>query len=255
MPTFMIFKQGREVKRIRGADPKALDAAVKSLAAEAAKAGESGGGEGGSSGGAGVGWTAFAAPKGYPNVTDQVDVRGLDFLNLDSETGEKKVVFDSSKPSSLGAKGKAAEGEKKDWVESDTDEQLMLFLPFQMTLKLHSLHITSLPSSDSDDGEVAMRPKSIRLYTNQSTILGFDEAEDAQAVQSFELKTSDWDESTGTAKLELRFVKFQNISSLVIFVADSEGDGEKTRIDRIRFFGETGVKTEAGKIEKVGGDE
>ena len=254
MPTFMIFKQGREVKRIRGADPKALDAAVKSLAAEAAKAGESGVGEGGSSSGSG-GWIAFAAPKGYPDVTDQVDVRGLDFLNLDSETGEKKVVFDSSKPSSLDAKGKGTEGDRKDWVESDTDEQLMLFLPFQMTLKLHSLHITSLPPSDSDDGEVAMRPKTIRLYTNQSTILGFDEAEDAQAVQSFELKASDWDEKTGTAKLDLRFVKFQNISSLVIFVADGEGDGEKTRIDRIRFFGETGVKTEAGKIEKVGGDE
>ena len=35
MPTFMIFKSGRESKRIKGADIKALDAAVKQLAQEA----------------------------------------------------------------------------------------------------------------------------------------------------------------------------------------------------------------------------
>ncbi|KAF7845637.1 hypothetical protein BT93_L1490, partial [Corymbia citriodora subsp. variegata] len=40
MPTFMIFKNGKESKRVRGANPKELDAAVKSLAAEASAAGE-----------------------------------------------------------------------------------------------------------------------------------------------------------------------------------------------------------------------
>ena len=70
--------------------------------------------------------------------------------------------------------------------------------------------------------------------------------------RDFELSEGDWDAKTGTAKLELRFVKFQNISSLVLFIADGEGDGEKTRIDRVRLFGETGVKKDLGKLEKVG---
>ena len=256
MPTFMIFKAGREIKRIRGADPKALDQAVKQLAQEAAKAGdeESSAAGGSSSGGS---WSAFAAPRGYMDVTDSVDVLGLDFLNLDGEAGDKRTIFDGSKPSSLDAKGKpAAAGGKKDWIESDTDEQLMLFIPFQSTLKLHSLHITSIPSSSSDeDDEAPMRPKTLHLFTNRSTVLGFDEADDTPATQKLELKESDWDAKTGTAKVELRFVKFQNISSIVIFVADGDGDGEKTRIDRIRLFGESGEKRAMGKLEKVGDEQ
>ena len=254
MPTFMIFKAGRETKRIKGAEPKALDAAVKQLAQEAASAGD-GGGEAGSSG-SGGGWAAFSPPRGYSDATGSIDLLGLDFLNLDGERGDKRAVFDGGKLSSLGAKGKAAESSTKDWIESDTDEQLMLFIPFQSTLKLHSLHITSIipPESDADE-ESAMRPKTIHLYTNRSTVLGFDEADDTPATQTFTLKETDWDANTSTAKLELRFVKFQNISSLVIFVADGDGDSEKTRIDRIRLFGETGEKRAMGKLEKVGDGE
>ena len=252
MPTFMIFKAGRETKRIRGADPKALNEAVKQLAQEAAKAGDDSSAAGSSSGGK---WAAFSAPRGYADVTDSVDLLGLDFLNLDGEAGDKRTLFDSSKPSSLDAKGKALSGGKKDWIESDTDEQLMLFIPFQSTIKLQSLHITSIPSSSEDDDEAPMRPKTIQFFTNRSTVLGFDEAEDTPATQKLELKDSDWDQKTGTAKVELRFVKFQNISSLVIFVADGEGDGEKTRIDRIRLFGETGETRKMGKLEKIGDEQ
>ncbi|KXS94477.1 hypothetical protein AC578_1712 [Pseudocercospora eumusae] len=247
MPTFIIFKAGRETKRIKGADPKGLDAAVKQLAQEASSA-DAGGDVGeGSSGGAG-GWTGAAAPRGYGEVTEQVEIKGLDFLNLDGEAGDKRVIFDPSKPSALDAKGKSSEG-KKDYIESDTDEQLMLYIPFQSTLKLHSLQITSIP------GEESMRPRTIHLYSNRSHVLGFDEAEDTPATQTIELEESSWDSKTHTAKVELRFVKFQNISSITIFVVDGEGDAEKTRIDRIRLFGESGEKRAMGKLEKIGDEQ
>ena len=250
MPTFLIFKGGRETNRIRGANPKALDAAVKSLAAEAAKVGEdAGNGEGAS--GSGIGWSAFAAPRGYVDVTSDIEIKGLDFLNMDGEKGGNRSVFEDSKPSALSS----GNSSKKDWIESDTDEQLMLFIPFQSTLKLHTLHVTSIPSSSEDDDEAAMRPRTLHLYTNRSTVLGFEEAEETAATQKIELKPSDWDAKTGTAKVELRFVKFQNISSLVIFISDGEGDGEKTRIDRIRLFGESGTKRDMGKLEKIGDEQ
>lgn len=251
IPTFLVFKAGRETKRIQGANPKALDAAVKQLAQEAANAGD--GDSAAASSSSGGPWAAFSAPKGYSDVTDSIDVLGLDFLNLDSEAGDKRAIFSSSKPSSLNAKGRAAAEAKKDWIESDTDEQLMLFIPFQSTLKLHSLHITSIPQPDAD--EPPMRPKTLHIFTNRSTVLGFDEADDTPATQKLELKESDWDEKSATAKVELRFVKFQNISSLVLFVVDGEGDGEKTRIDRVRLYGETGEKRSMGKLEKVGDEQ
>lgn len=250
MPTFLIFKGGRETKRIKGADPKGLDAAVKQLAQEAASSDEGGAGssEPGSSGGR---WTGAAAPRGYSEVTEQVEIQGLDFLNLDGSAGDKRAVFTSEKPSSLDGKGKASESSKKDWIESDTDEQLMLFMPFQSTLKLHSIHITSVPAGSED----VMRPKTLHLYSNRSHVLGFDEAEDTPETQKIEIQDSQWDEKTQTAKVELRFVKFQNISSLTIFVVDGDGDAEKTRIDRIRLFGESGEKRAMGKLEKIGDEQ
>ncbi|KAK3112331.1 Thioredoxin-like protein 1 [Teratosphaeriaceae sp. CCFEE 6253] len=255
LPTFIIFKAGREVKRIRGADVKGLNEAVKTLAAEAGKADEEGAAAGGSSSAGSVGedgvWMGAPAPKNYPEVTSAVDLKGLDFLNLDSEAGGARAVFDTAKPSSL-RKVAAKEG-RPDWIVSDTDEQLMLFIPFQATIKLHSLHLTSLPPADDSD---VSRPKTLRLYTNTPHVVGFDEADDTPCAQTITLSPSDWDAATGTAKVELRFVKFQNISSLVIFVVDGEsGEAETTRVDRVRLFGETGEKRAMGKLEKVGDEQ
>ncbi|CAK3850344.1 Thioredoxin 1 [Lecanosticta acicola] len=251
MPTFLIFKGGRETKRIKGADPKGLDSAVKQLAQEASQMEDAGGVAESSGSGNGARWTGAAAPRSYGDITDQVDVLGLDFLNLDGEAGDKRTVFEGSKPSTLDAKGKGAAASKKDWIESDTDEQLMLYIPFQSTLKLHSVHITSIPG----DSEDVMRPKTLHLYTNRSHVLGFDEADDTPATQTIEIKESDWDSKTQTAKVELRFVKFQNISSVTVFVADGDGDAEKTRIDRLRLFGESGEKRAMGKLEKIGDEQ
>ncbi|KAF1824581.1 thioredoxin [Dissoconium aciculare CBS 342.82] len=254
LPTFVIFKAGRETKRITGADPKGLDAAVKQLAREAGEADASGAGASSSSG-SGERWLGAAAPRAYGDITEQVEIQGLDFLNVDSQAGAKRVLFANEKPSSLkDSKGKskaASEGEAKDWIESDTDEQLMLFMPFQASIKLHTIHLTSVPV---DDDEIT-RPKTVRLYSNRSHVLGFDEAEDTAATQVIEIQESDWDATTHTAKLELRYVKFQNISSLVMFVEDGDGDGEKTRLDRIRLFGETGEKRAMGKLEKIGDEQ
>lgn len=255
MPTFMVFKSGRESKRIRGADMKALDQAVKQIAQESAQAAHDQEEGASAAAASGAGWMGAGLPRGYGDVTDAVDQLNLDFLNLDSEAGGARAIFETSKPSSLGAKGKAAEGAKKDWIESDTDEQMMLFMPFQSTLKLHTLHITSLPPSDGDDDETPGRPRTLQLYTNRSHTLGFDEADGEPATQKIELSEDSWDKETGTAKVELRFVKFQNISSLVIFVVDGDGDGEKTRIDRLRLIGDAGEKKAMGKLEKFGDEQ
>lgn len=137
MPTFMIFKQGQVVEKVQGADPRKLQAVVRKLAAEA-EGGSSSSGFGGSSGSGG--WRIGDLPKGYGDVTDQIDVKGLELLNSDSEFGGVRVLFESSKPTGL-AKGKGTDSKIKDWVESDTDEQLMMFMPFQATLKVHTLQV------------------------------------------------------------------------------------------------------------------
>ena len=265
----MIFKNAQIVSTIRGADPRKLSEAVKKLAAEAESNGSATSGGFGNAGGSGNGatWLGTALPKGYVDVTDQVDIKGLDLLNSDSELGDARTLFDQSKPSGRGTtaaqdgkgKAKAEEAESKaDWVESDTDEQLMLYVPFQSTLKVHTIHITSLPpkaSEEEGEDEVPMRPKTIQVYSNRAHVLGFEEAEDIPATQKVLLGPRDWDQKTGTAKIELRFVKFQNVTSLVIFIVDGDGSGEKVRVDRLRIIGETGEKRELGKLEKIGDEQ
>ncbi len=270
----MIFKNSSVVSTVRGADPRKLSEAVKKLAAEAEGGSSSSDGFAGPSSGAGghgMTWLGVALPKGYKDITDQIDVKGLDLLNSSDDLGDVRTLFDTKRPSSAPSaaaaktkgKGKdAGEAPKADWIESDTDEQLMLFLPFQSTLKIHSLQLTSFPPSKSDgaegeedSSEIPLRPKTIKIYSNRTHVLGFDEAEDIPPTQVVTLSASDWDSKTGTAKVELRFVKFQNVTSLVVFVVDGDGEGEKVRLDRVRIIGETGEKRDLGKLEKVGDEQ
>jgi hypothetical protein len=99
-----------------------------------------------------------------------------------------------------------------------------------------------------------MRPKTIKLFTNRPHNLGFDEADDIDPTQTIEISEADWN-SNGTANLPLRFVRFQNISSLVIFVVDGDGESDKVRLDRVRLIGESGEKREMGKLEKIGDEQ
>lgn len=96
-----------------------------------------------------------------------------------------------------------------------------------------------------------MRPAVIHLYTNQPHNLDFSEADDMPPTQAFTLAAKDWN-ANGTANIPLRFVKFQNITSLVVYVQRGDGDGEKVRLDRVRLLGEAGEKRDMGKLEKIG---
>lgn len=133
----MIFKQGQAIEKVKGADPRKLQDVVRKLTAEADSSSSS---AGFGASGSGSDWRVGELPRGYNDVSDQVDVKGLELLNTDIEFGGVRVLFEGSKPSGL-SKGKTNEKAAKDWVESDTDEQLMLFLPFQSLLKVHTLQV------------------------------------------------------------------------------------------------------------------
>lgn len=94
MPTFMVFKNARAVNFIEGADPKKLSNVVKDLANEANKM-ELGEGAGSSSSGS---WSAAPIPRGYSDVTSQIDVLGMELLNRDSEHGTARTLISGDQP-------------------------------------------------------------------------------------------------------------------------------------------------------------
>ncbi|KAM0246304.1 hypothetical protein ACHAP5_004777 [Fusarium lateritium] len=244
LPTFLVFRDGKVIDKVQGADPQKLKAVVQKLASEVDSLGES------SSSGDGN-WKGAEIPRGYSDITDQIELRDLEVLNADEEAGTVRILFDGAKPSGLG-NGK---GTSKDYVQSGADDQLLLYIPFQSIVKLHTLQasstLTSLPPKDDED---VMRPGNVHLYINRTHNLDFSEADDTEPTQAIEIAEEDWN-NDGTVTLNLRYVKFQKTSSLVIYVQQGEGDGETVRLDRVRLIGEAGAKRDMGKLQKVGEDE
>lgn len=109
------------------------------------------------------------------------------------------------------------------YVQSDTDQQLLVRIQFNQAVKINAIAFKGT-------GEEA--PQSVKLFKEQLSI-GFGEAEDAEAVQDLVLSQEDVE---GGKQIPLRFVKFQSVQSLQIFVSENFG-ADVTRINRIELFG------------------
>jgi thiol-disulfide isomerase/thioredoxin len=131
LPTFVLFRDQKVVTSVQGANPRELRSVIQSLVEEFDSLGE------GSSAGAGD-WRGAEAPKGYGDINDQIEIRNTELLNADEDAGPVKVLFQTDKPSALN-NGKAT---SKDWVQSGADDQLLLFVPFQGSIKLHTLQVS-----------------------------------------------------------------------------------------------------------------
>jgi hypothetical protein len=102
MPTFMVFKNARNVQTIKGStEYKKLSEVVKKLANEANAVGDAGASGFGEASMSGTMWLGAALPRGYRDVTDQVDIKGLELLNCDAGFGSVRTLFDGQKPSAL----------------------------------------------------------------------------------------------------------------------------------------------------------
>ncbi|UKZ79215.1 hypothetical protein TrVFT333_006965 [Trichoderma virens FT-333] len=229
LPTFLLFRSGKVIHKVQGANPTELKAVIEKLASELESLAEG-------SGSGGI-WKGAEIPRGYSDVTDQVELRGCELLNADDDAGPVKVLFESSKPTALGQGASAS----KDWVQSGSDDQLLLFIPVDHFLP---------PEGNSD----VSRPSVLHLFINRTSNMDFGEAEDAEPTQAITLEPQDWN-SDGTASIGLRFVKFQKTTTLTIFVQKGDGEAETVRIDRIKLIGEAGAKRDMGKLQKMDDEE
>lgn len=133
--------------------------------------------------------------------------------------------------------------EEAGYLESDCDEQLLLTVAFMQPIRLHSLQVVG-----PDDGRA---PKTIKLFINQ-TAIDFDGAERGSCVQELELTK---DDVTDGSIIPLKYVKFQNVVSLTVFVKDNQGDEETTVMSYIGFVGQPREKSDMKDFKRVSGKE
>ncbi|OQR74954.1 thioredoxin protein 1-like [Tropilaelaps mercedesae] len=129
--------------------------------------------------------------------------------------------------------------EGKTHLESDCDEQLLINIGFQQPVKVHSMRITGPENA----------AKTVCLFTNQFT-LDFENVTVLQPVQVLNLTPKD---AMKDAVVRLKYVKFQNVSSLQLFVKDNQDGSEVTRIDQLQFFGSVLSVTNMNDFKRVSG--
>merc|ERR1712242_487649 len=109
--------------------------------------------------------------------------------------------------------------------DESVDHQLLIQLRFREPVKLSALRVRGR----SEDGTA---PQEIRIFQGKDDI-GFQEAEDEEPTQILLLTSREVDDGEPAG---LRFVKFQAVSSLQLFVESNFG-APSTRIARLEFLG------------------
>lgn len=110
----------------------------------------------------------------------------------------------------------------KEVLKSDVDEQLLLNIQFNQPVKIHSLKFISKSSG----------PKTIKTFVNQTSV-SFDSQD--LPVEEFRLEKEDLNEES--MPKGLKFVKYQNVYQLTIFVVDNQDDEEVTVLERLIIYG------------------
>lgn len=157
-------------------------------------------------------------------------MHGLDVRRLTTCFGPLDEFIDKGALECLGASedtpvGNAfEEGDAE--LKSDTDAQLLIKVTFRSPVKLSGFSIRGT----QDDSA----PNIVKLFVNKPNI-GFDEAQDEQPLQAVELTPEEVEKDE---KKELRFVKFQNVFTVQMFVeANAGGIEDPTKVKGIKFFG------------------
>lgn len=205
MPTFIFFKNKSKVDCVRGADPTALEDKIQQLY----------GGENGED--------SEAALAGHMDLNTLILKQQCECLN---ESDEHPLVH------CLTSGG--------GYLESDCDEQLIIYLSFTQAVKIHSLKI----KAPHDKG-----PKTIKIFINQPRTLDFDQADSNQPVQELEVSPEDLEGNL----VNLRYVKFQNVQNIQLFVKNNQQDTETTQIDQLAIIGSPISTTNMGDFKRVSG--
>ncbi|KAH7340846.1 PITH domain-containing protein [Rhizoctonia solani] len=208
MPTFLLIKNHNVVETVVGADKEALRTAIQTHAPPAPAP---------TSLGEGSSKDESAASKDV-SLLEYLDSTQLNCLN-ESDTHNIKSIL-----------GNKTLNTGKSYLESDSDEQLLINLYFNQAVRIRSILIHTADAPHA--------PKTIKLAINRPA-LGFEDVDSAAEPDMAQvIEELSPDDIANSRRIPLRYVRFQSVQSLHIFVASNQGNEDETRINAIDVFGQ-----------------
>lgn len=238
MPTFVFLLDGTEVARVVGADVNAVGKKFKELDESESKGRSAATGSGSKE--------EQAPPQGDADVAALVEKTKLHALNgsifygeaelLNVATKDKsedlRAIFDLSKPSKP--------------VMSDTDSQILIYLPLTNKVRVKSIYIKTRANAQDETSQPASH---LKIWPNLPNVISFEDAASGNFKPAHDAPMGEAD-SDGWVEVSLKYVLFQNVSSLQFFI-DGADEDSATSIEKIVVFGSKGDSTEHTKLEKI----
>lgn len=239
-PTFVSFQKQKEYRRLSGANPQALAGAVKELSDLNPSATVSSSDNASASNSVLGSEIKKYVQKGYELLNDSILTSSSDVLNvLQVKEDQTASLFDLSKePVSA----------NYPTIVSDADSQILIYVPFMNKSKTFSILIKASATSQTPDGDDTQRPSKIKVWANTTGTIAFEDAAAGDGALH-EAEISSYDEN-GWAEVQLRFVRFQNVGSLLIFI-DGEEEDESTSIQKIAIVGSKGESLASQVVKKI----
>ncbi|XWS58329.1 hypothetical protein CRYUN_Cryun08bG0024600 [Craigia yunnanensis] len=169
--------------------------------------------------------SAAAIQRSQVDLLDFIDWSGVECLNHSSSHSLSNAL---------------KQGYREDEglnLESDADEQLLIYIPFTQVIKLHSVVI----KGSEEEG-----PKTVKLFTNKEH-MGFSNVNDFPPSDTAVLSP----DNLKGKPVVLKYVKFQNVRSLTIFIEDNQSDSEITKVQKIALYGSTVETTDMKGLKKI----
>ncbi|RZC52291.1 hypothetical protein C5167_020717 [Papaver somniferum] len=122
-------------------------------------------------------------------------------------------------------------------LESDADEQLLIYIPFTQVIKLHSMLIIG----PEEDG-----PRTVKLFANKEH-MGFSNVSDYPPSDTVVFTP----EHLKGKPVALKYVKFQSVRSLTIFIEENQEGADITQVQKIVLYGSTVETTDMKGLKKI----
>lgn len=135
-------------------------------------------------------------------------------------------------------------GDTRLGCKSAEDEQLILHFEFSEFVKVQSIKFTEF----NNGSEPENNPTNVKLYVNRNN-LGFESIDDYDPTSELELEAGDLKENADN--IMLKFVHYQRVKSLTIFIEDNNG-GEITALGGLKMYGRSVATTNMADFKKQG---